>query len=106
LQQGTRFQATSPFDARVRLRLDEDEEEPSYIEFHEDAPDVAISYFRALALRKGFVEDPFVDWSDNIVGTDYDGTWRIYLIRECALMPDLGPTAYGPHSGYMEAVTP
>ena len=100
------FTDISRFDPRVRLHLNPDEEEESYIEYHEDSSDVAMRLSTRLAARKGFIPDPFCDWEDNHVGIDYEGTWRLYLIQERNLMPSLEPTAYGPHSGFMEAVTP
>lgn len=95
----------SAFDRRVILHLDSDPEEESYIQYHEDSPYMAIRYFQTAAARKGFIEDPggFVD--DNRVPIDYDGNWRLYLIREESTMPTLAGTGIGPYSGFMEAVT-
>lgn len=102
----------SPFCDFLWLHLDSAAED-FYIQFHENTPAFALALFRQNAWRRGYEQDSGSDPYDTEVFMG-EGIWRIYLAdREVVsdfdkweeTLPDLTPTGYGPHSGFMEAVT-
>jgi len=108
---GTAFDATSYSDDRCKLHIDPAAFD-AHVEYHTDAPQWAINALIDLARGRGWVVD---DDHDPLCDDVYvsDGVWRTYLVpadpmRDGPLeasLPDLSLTAYGPHSGFMEAVT-
>lgn len=101
----------SPFDSRIVLALD-----PKAFDFHVDfamdSPEFAVELVMEMAWRRGYCVDLGADPYEQTVMLD-DMTMRTYLVpiepvRDTpleAILPDLNLTAYGPFSGFMEAVT-
>jgi hypothetical protein len=116
----------SLYDHRVQLHVDR-ANVTHYIEFHEDSPPAARHDMILLARSRGLVPDDGgrADPYDNAVPVGEfvhvpgqppqdSGVLRLYLVTADTIpdipfqrssMPDLSPTAYGPFSGFMEAVT-
>lgn len=102
----------SRFDTRTTLHIDR-ANYAFWIEYHEDTTLYALRNMKHLAYSKGLIEDPEEDVLDM---TEHfgNGMVRLYLVtRETcpdvpfdrSSMPDTERTAYGPLSGFMEAVT-
>jgi len=100
-----------PFDPRVKLHINPVETE-FYIQFHVESSPENIESMTELAWTRGYCEDAGSDPYDVTVMID-ETTMRTYLcsieaVRDTPLeenLPDLTKTAYGPHSGFMEAVS-
>lgn len=104
----------SPMDRRVKLHIN-DADTMYWIEFHEESDPTYIDAMLRTAGRKGYVEDRDEDPTDMRELME-DGIWRLYLVTAewrydiptprggDKTMPDLSLTAYGPMSGFMEAV--
>lgn len=98
-----------------------------HIDFHTKTPTFALALMRERAFRLGYVEDIEDDQTDpydqaemlddcdcspvDSYGMPTCTMFRLYLAHKDAIpdtqewmMPDLSQTAYGPHSGFMEAV--
>lgn len=103
----------SPFCKHLHLHLDP-EGFDFHIEFHEtETPTFAIALMRETAFRRGYVQDCEIGAdpydSEEFMG---DGIWRVYLTPKDPIsdkrnedMPSLIETAYGPYSGFMEAMS-
>lgn len=102
---------TCPFDPRVKLHINPVDFE-FYVEFHIESLPGYIESMTELAWERGYCEDAGTDPYELTMMVD-ETTMRTYLcpvepVRDTALentLPDLSTTAYGPHSGFMEAVT-
>lgn len=102
------FVLHSPFDEKIMLNLDFAEYE-GWIDWHVDSPEFACKLMVELARRRGWMVIP--DCENEDLG---NGWWRCYLVTIEVIydmpdwsetMPDLTMTAYGPMSGFMEAIS-
>lgn len=108
---GSKTVLVSPFDSRIKLCIN-----PADFDFHIEFPMLAapadLEDATEQAYMRGYVVDTGADLYEQaeIISED---TMRIYLVpaeavRDTPLeenLPDLSTTAYGPFSGFMEAVS-
>lgn len=107
---GGGFTSVSAIDSRVKLYVDPLRFD-FHIEFHTDASPYALESMLETAWLRGYCVDNGADFYEQTEMLD-DTLMRVYLVpvepvRDTAMeedLPDLSTTAYGPHSGFMEAI--
>jgi len=95
--------------AHVYMELNESDDDDSFIEYHlNDNPETQeeINRFLGKAQSLGYTTDEWLE-----IEMMEDGYRRLWLVKIDGheewryTMPDLTQTGYGPHSGFMQAVS-
>lgn len=108
-------QVISEDDHRIKLHIHDTEYE-AWFQYHEASDRHDVEAIVLSARSRGWVEDADPEAYYDMRHYMGDGIWRVYLQTADTRydenngrpgdddMPDLSQTAYGPHSGFMEAV--